>query len=575
MKQVLITLAALLYHFFVFGNDFLLKEAKAADVVITGSISNNWILQARMKIKFIDLAGDSIKIYLNAAGRFKETDAFNLEVKSIKHKGNKISIEGHEWIFVPAQGELIIDYSLNLNNISDWRENFGYGIFPGTYKDSNWYPDIYIDDNRNFLKDFKVTLEYPEKFSLLTSGYIIDHKEGGILKQSTYKAENVRYFALNIGEGFELNSISMGPTVINYFSPPELSDTYKEISDVTTDAVRWYQDTYGFFPREYISIAVGHPDWGGGFPSENLFYIHRGNLDKSYLQWITSHELGHYYWGLHTLSATEDELSPLMLANGIWIDHLYLSESYGLSVEETWNTGAHRAGMMERYLRTLLANREQEIGFSKKDFSSFDFDYNSNIAHGKAAIGLYLISRNIGFDRFVELQRKLLNAYENQPLSINDFLKFLSEQGHSFAADFYSQWNQDHATIEYTISELEEEEIDGQNHFSFVVRKRGTVDYPIDLRLTDVLGNRYIIKSKADKDKEIVTGISETELKKIEMDPFGVVPMWNSSHHAIQRNFILGMFKAGHVNTARKLAEVFSKEFPDDPLIHMITDLKQ
>jgi hypothetical protein len=573
MKQVLIILTVILYPFFSFGNDSFLKEVKAADVIISGSISNELTLQARMKFKLNGLAGDSIKIYLNAAGRHKETNAFNLEVKSVKQGGNRISIEDHEWILVPDQGEVIIDYSLNLKNISDWRQNFGYALFPGTYKDSNWYPDIYIDDNRNFFKDFKVTLEYPEKFSLLTSGYSIDHEEEGNLKRSTYKAENVRYFALNIGEGFELNSIRMGATVINYFSPPELLDTYKEISEVTTEAVRWYQDTYGFFPREYISIALGHPSWGGGFPSENLFYIHQGNLDKSYLQWITSHELGHYYWGLHTLSATEDELSPLMLANGIWIDHLYLSEAYRLSVEDTWNTGAHRAGMMERYLRTLLANREQEIGFTRKDFSSFDFDYNSSISHGKAAIGLYLISREVGFEQFAELQGELLENYEGQPLSTNNFLEFLSEKGHGFAAAFFNQWKKDHATIEYTIRDLEEEEIDGQNHYRFVVWKRGTVDYPIELKLTDEEGNEYLTKTKADKERETISGISESKLIKIEMDPFGAVPMWNSSNPAIQRNFILGMYNAGHVNAARKLAEVFSDEFPDDPLIHFINEL--
>lgn len=68
----------------------------------------------------------------------------------------------------------------------------------------------------------------------------------------------------------------------------------------------------------------------------NLFMIHLGTIYPDFIRETTAHELGHYYWSLYVLAAGEERLDWLMLANGIWADHLYMAEVSGKTIEAEW-----------------------------------------------------------------------------------------------------------------------------------------------------------------------------------------------------------------------------------------------
>ncbi len=529
-------------------------------------------LKAEMSFIAKGIESDSLYVFPFSGGKDSLGNPI-IKISSIKvnavNTSKKVKNSKIELYNVRNNDNITITYEFNLNDIFDWRKSFGYILFPSSSSDNSWYPDIYINGDRNYYKNFEVKLTYPKKLAILTSGYKTNTVRKKSQKTSAFKVEDIRYFALNAGWDFVVNSIKTNKTEIFYFCPKDLTDVFSNVAQTASNIIAWYESVYGFFPLKHVGIVIGHKKWQGGFPTENVFYIHQGNLDTSFLQWITSHELGHYYWGYHVKS---DGLSPLMLSSGIWIDHLYLSEAYKLSLEDTWNSGAYRAGMMERYLETYLSNVEQQVGLPAEQYKKLNFDYNSNISHGKASVGMYLISREIGFKNFLNIQKDILKKYQGKQLSTQNFIDYCTQNGHPFVKHFMKQWNNDNAIIEYELKNIKKLNKNNGWEYSFSIVKRGSVDYPIEIEVEDKSGNVYLHKTQGNSKKEIVKGISNSEPLSFNLDPKGAVPMWNSSHPAIQLNYIRALKRAGHTQVANELAMSYLKKYPKSKRAKRIID---
>ena len=95
---------------------------------------------------------------------------------------------------------------------------------------------------------------------------------------------------------FELLELEGEGTTVVGLLPPDEPDAFRLAVELTAEAVRWYRETYGFFPVHQIGIIPGPRRWSGGFPLPNVFMVHRGNLaDRRHLsacqlrpaRWIT------------------------------------------------------------------------------------------------------------------------------------------------------------------------------------------------------------------------------------------------------------------------------------------------
>ena len=74
-----------------------------------------------------------------------------------------------------------------------------------------------------------------------------------------------------------------------------------------------------------------------------------------------------------------------MLANGIWIDQLYMASHNKRTFEKQWRS-IDSGHWYLRYATAQFMNHEQELGLSDKELEALDFDYNSLIRHGKAEL---------------------------------------------------------------------------------------------------------------------------------------------------------------------------------------------
>ncbi len=468
---------------------------------------------------------------------------------------------------------LDVRYSSRFN---DSYELLGYYSFwahePGAY----WYPDVIAaGGERAHFKNFDVTLDYPSTYTMITTGTQAEPatRHDGTL-QATFHAEHVEGFSISLGEGFELLQFEGdGYTVVGLL-PPDEPEAFRLAVELTAQAVQWYRDSYGFFPVEQIGIIPGPRRWGGGFPLANVFMIHRANLQEDFLRWITAHELGHYYWGLYVLSASGDRLDWLNLANGIWADHLYLASTSGRTVGEVLR-GSGAGNMLVDYLEAMLENREQRLGIGWQEEDSLDlgFDYNSLIRHGKATVGVYLQARRLGSDRFLQLQRELLEDYRYKPLSVAEFASRLEAAGATGAGGFFEKWARGDARIEFNVRQVESAATENGWLHRVHISQAGTIPYDLDVELVDADGSRVVrtiaAESFAENDDQVLEVTLPQRLIDVRLDPEGAMPMWNSSNHGMRRAFLQAMYGADMTPAFLALAPDYLQAQPEDDYMRL------
>jgi len=531
---------------------------------------------AQLAIPF-ELFWSPIEIRLDLLSAGEDSLGRRLEVESVTSPTAIETVEdpsGYLRILLPAAarpGDVVRLEVRYTSRFNDSFELLGYYSFwahePGEY----WYPDVIAAGGRRAdFKDFEVTLDYPATYTTLTTGSRVGPTtRGGTSQRATYRAEHVEGFSVSLGEGFELLELEGdGYTVVGLL-PPDESESFRLAVQLASEAVRWYRDTYGFFPVRQIGIIPGPRRWGGGFPLPNVFMIHRANLEEDFLRWITAHELGHYYWGLYVLSATDDRLDWLNLANGIWADHSYLAATSGRTVGEVLR-GRGAGDMLVDYLEAMLENREQRlgIGFAEEDSLDLGFDYNSLIRHGKATVGLYLQARRLGSERFLRLQRELLEDFRYRPLSVAEFARRLEAAGAAGAGEFFEKWARGDARIEFNVQRVESEATEGGWLHRVHISQVGTIPYNLDIELLTADGTSFVrtisAQSFTEDEDQVLEVILPQRLADVRLDPEGKLPIWNSSDPGMRRAFLQAMYRSDMTPAFLALAPDYLKVQPDD-----------
>jgi hypothetical protein len=208
------------------------------------------------------------------------------------------------------------------------------------------------------------------------------------------------------------------------------------------------------------------------------------------------------------------------------------------------------------------------VGLTREEERPLDFDYNSLIRHSKAAVGVYLQSRRLGAEGFLDVQRDILADYRFRPFGIDEFARRLEEAGATGAGEFFDAWQRGDARLHFEIAAVESEPQAGGWTHRVTVRRGGTVPYEVDVELVYASGARVVRALSAEgfgDGREQVLEVSSSEpLRHVRLDPNGALPMWNSSHPDIRRAFLQAMVHAGLTEPFLALARGQLEAEPDD-----------
>lgn len=454
---------------------------------------------------------------------------------------------------------LTVEYRLPLDSAR--HAPLGYYLFGATGAEDAWYPTVpgLVEADRRFIA-FDVTVEAPRDFALLTSGITADSSRTATAVRRRFRAADVEGFTLAAGRGFSITTAERGGFRAVALSAPAQAAAFRRITEAAADAAAWYRETYGFFPVDQIGIIPGYTGARGGYPLPNVFMIHRGDLSPSFVRWITAHELAHYYWGLYVLDARE-RLGWLMLALGIWTDQLYLARSGGIALEEAWRDPRGDNSIGE-FAQAMIAGYDQRLDLAPEAADSLPYDYNSLVRHGKAAVGVYLLSLQLGADRFLALQKRLLADFRHRGLSPEEFAARVEAAGVPNGGAFLRAWTRGDARVDFAVRSIRRDEAD-RSAWWLQIHRTGTIPYPVtvEARSNSAAGVRATVTGDAERDSVRVRLTGEPV--EVLLDPDGVLPSWNSSHRGMRQTFLAAFGRVGPVGPFLDLARAHLERDPD------------
>lgn len=453
-------------------------------------------------------------------------------------------------------------------------KQIGYYLFPGHEVGSYWFPGVVAPDGSiaRFM-DFDVRLTLPDTLTVLTTGggresSVLRGSEGGRVESGEtthqFTAEHETGFAVAMGGAHRLVERNSEGLQVLALVPEQDPEPFTGVAEAALDAAEFYRDVYGFFPKSRLGLVPGPMNFSGGFPMPGVFMVHRANLRPEYVEFITAHELGHYYWGLHVLGDRR-QLDWLVLGMGIWADQLYLARRNGRTLEQQWHLRG-QGGWMEDYLTAQAGNLEQRLGLGPAELAPLEFDYNSLVRHGKGATGVFLQARRLGEEAFLQLQREILVDLRNRPLPVDTFVARVESKGLDDVGDFFRRWVRGDAVIDYVVESVrpvDATEAIEATQYEIVVRRTGTVPYPIDVEVEDGAGRRerFTVRSNVSSDTLHFQGRSPLSVR---LDPDGAVPMWSSTNPAVQRLRLHALQRAGRDEPFLQAARAFLDESEDD-----------
>jgi hypothetical protein len=459
-----------------------------------------------------------------------------------------------------ATATLVVDYRTPLDSVV--HQQLGYQIFTGA-DGHDWYPQVEgLSESYDRFFDFDVTLETPIGLPILTSGAPADSARRRGRTRVRYTATHVEGFAVAFQPGFRTIAVERGGITVTALVPDSLLTPFTLVTEEAAEAAAAYRRMYGFFPLSRIGIVPGYARASGGYPLPNVFMVHLANLTRPFIRAITAHELGHYYWGLWTLGDI-GRLDWVMLANGIWADQYQLAQRESTSVVQQW-----RRSPLEWFLGFFTAqvgNYDQRLGITGPALDSMEYDYNTYVRHCKSATGLYLVSRRLGWERYLELQRRLLEAYRDRPLPADTLVAWIARAGYPDAQRFFAVWTRDDARLGYQVARVTNDS-STPNAVWVLLEKTGTVSYPVDVAVRAASGTERRVTFTGERDVDSMLVRLDAPFAAVTVDPDGELPMWNSDGPEIRRLYIEALDDAGQGAAFEGLARQFLAERSDPEL---------
>jgi hypothetical protein len=400
----------------------------------------------------------------------------------------------------------------------------GYGYRLAT---EAWHPKAVVFREGKFnprqeqADSYDVTLTAPAGEVIAASGRLAEEQtlpQG--MKRLRYRAEHITDFGIASSPTFlQVSRQADGVTIRSYYFASGAKWGTK-LPEYAERIINFYRTTFGFYPQEALSILPGSGHSQGGYPPASTLVVIHTTLEDAggepFAEWIMAHEIGHQYWGFDCVIDSGDYYHWPGIPLGIYTDRLYT---------ETHNP----AGMSNyrRFVRTYLGGVEDgddtTIRRTWPEINKLSFDFNNEVAHGKAYAVIQMLEDVMGKEKFFQLTRLLLERYRYTYLSPEDFEKTAEEVSGQKLDWFFRDWFEGNKVLSYAIDSVQQ----SGSQVSVQVRRTGTAALPMDLEV--ILEDGSHLRKKIAREPEVQTIAFEarSEPVRARLDPDGQLPLFS------------------------------------------------
>jgi tetratricopeptide (TPR) repeat protein len=373
--------------------------------------------------------------------------------------------------------------------------------------DTGWYPRLWWD-GLPLHDSFSVKLDIPPGFALAASGRLNP-------KTGRYENEGARTFGIYLGKNMKTESREVEGVLITTLATENGAKCAAVCLETAGDVIRFCREWLGFFPFKFFSIIPGGSGRWGGYPfATGIVAIHGEETfnDDEPLRWwqhITSHEIGHEYWGEWVLDA--DNPDWLWIGMGIMIDTEYMI-TRKLDPER-------RVDWMGNYLNGLRMHYDLTVDIPPARVEKIQYDHNNTVVHSKGPSIIFALDSVLGRTEFEKIFKKCLQEYGGRRLGWRDFQRFCEKETGQSLAWFFDQWVRTNAYLCYKIESQESKQTTEGYQTDIRVRRLGTMNMPVPVKAVFEDGTEEIQSTDRFLDVNVLTYKSKAKLKEAVLDP--------------------------------------------------------
>lgn len=402
--------------------------------------------------------------------------------------------------------------------------------------------------------DYDVAIDCPTSWTLVCSG-LRDPKNG------RYQAKGIRNFGMvALKNGKLLEAESKGVFVRCLFNP-EGEGCARLLVEAAGDAIAYYNERFGFYPRPFLNIVPGMDRPVGGYPfATGLVVVHgqerMSEKPESHWRWIMAHEIGHQYWMEHVMSRRADQW--LMIGLGLYADREYAkARKIGLSNHDE---------IMRVYLEGVEQGLDTKMNRTASEIQHVEFDFNNVVEHGKSFSFISALSCLMGKDLFEKAGVRCLREYEGRCLTPADFQRVCEETSGLDLGGFFENWISTNRHLSYEIASQSTTKKNGTYESEAHVKCLGTMNMPIPVEVSFDDGTSQRRCTDGFLKECGLHFQSKAKMIKATLDPDGELALAKSRINTQTMDLAKEILTMDHTNAGERSRILFSRALRENHL---------
>ncbi|MDF9762258.1 hypothetical protein OKW24_004031 [Peribacillus simplex] len=289
-----------------------------------------------------------------------------------------------------------------------------------TYRNHKWNKEAYRLKGESYhtsFSDFKIQYKLPKDLTLISS----DDNDGYPSKRTgVLEGDNIKEFYISLLKEPNVIQKKTGDITIRVFGVDERKELHKEISEMASEAMNYFQDTFGPYPHKQLDIILDEK--GMEYPGIVTAGSNYNRLESpEHLRRIVVHEIAHqWFYGVISNDPYHDA----------WLDE----------------------GITDLATLLFYANQGNDISFDEELFKEFTLPVNlpldkyssndqSNYIYGKSSTMLWKIFQENGGELKAEdFLKNYYDHYQYIEVDTQEFVRFLKYYLNLKDDDYFKDW---------------------------------------------------------------------------------------------------------------------------------------
>lgn len=347
----------------------------------------------------------------------------------------------------PLEGKKATDIDLEfIITIPNCTHRFGY--YEGKINLGNFYPIVckfvgeefdktpYYATGDPFFSDlanYNVTLSFPSKYTLASTGNIMLENQGDTIG-AKITADAVRDFAMNLSDDSKVLSSKQGETTV-YFYGSTSDDNLEKYLDISVKALDMFNKSFGKYPYRTLSV-VKTPFIYGGMEYPGIVFISDAIDDEDELLKVIVHEIAHQWWyGVVGNDEAREAWLDESLAEYSTALFFDANPGYNISYGDLVADAISSYTLYVDVIRTIRGDINTKMDLPVDKYQN-DYEY-SYMIYVKGVIMFDDLRNAVGKDRIISGLRKYYSDNKFKIATKEDFYKAFKAACHKDLENFF------------------------------------------------------------------------------------------------------------------------------------------